>query len=145
MSDELAPGDHIFRHIKKSWIDDDFINPAAFTLRSIGNGQFEDGLSVNWVEYFGMKSAREAVTPLVKVLEGKGRKIGGQSRFAVLNVKRAIEAASQYTSIKIALHSEDLDQSHTLIKGYEQFNAQVAEAIHGVIIHHYAAKEEKTP
>jgi hypothetical protein len=42
---EVDPLHHIFRHIKKSWIDGDFIDPAAFRLANKG-GQFEEGLSV---------------------------------------------------------------------------------------------------
>jgi hypothetical protein len=79
---ELDHSHHIFRHIKKSWMDDGFIEPAAFRLRNEG-GQFERGLSVNWREYFQTPTPQDAIVPLRNILTGKGRKVGGESRFAL--------------------------------------------------------------
>jgi hypothetical protein len=44
---ELDPSHHFFRHIKKSWMDGEFVEPAAFRLRT-DDGRLEEGLSINW-------------------------------------------------------------------------------------------------
>jgi hypothetical protein len=134
--DDLAPADHLFRHIKKSWIDDGFIEPAAFRLSDKEMGKIDDGLSINWVEYFERSNPQEAIPPLVALLERK-RKIGKESRFALLNVQSAKDAAARYTPIQIVMDREELDASHALIKGYASYNDQVAEELQKVIIASY--------
>ena len=73
-------------------------------------------------------------------LEKKGRKIGGKSKFALLNVGTAKAAAAKYIAIAIVLDAEDDDPSHSLIKGYEAYNDQVAEELAKVVIDAYPAK-----
>ena len=136
---ELDHSHHFFRHIKKSWIDDDFIEPAAFRLRS-QDGQFEKGLSVNWVEHFAMPTPRDAIAPLRDILRKKGRTVGGESRFALLNVGEAKNAAAQYIPVAIVLDKEPDDPSHSLVTGYEAYNDQVAEELAKVIIDTYPAR-----
>src|SRR4051812_11323272 len=110
MSD-LDDSHHFFRHIKKSWIDGDFIEPAAFRLRTVA-GSFEEGLSINWVEYFCKPNPQDAIAPLREVLEGKGRAVGGELKFALLNVGKAKAAAAEYCHLAI-VHDEELnDPSH---------------------------------
>ena len=138
MSD-LDDAHHFFRHIKKSWIDGDFIEPAAFRLRA-QDGHFEEGLSINWVEYFGKPKPQDAIEPLRKVPEGKGRTIGGESKFALLNVAEAKAAAAEYTPVAIVRKEEKKDPSHALVKGYEAWNEQVAEALAKVVLHVFPAK-----
>ena len=138
-NDDLAPTDHFFRHIKKSWTDNGFIDPAAFRLSEKEINNPDDGLSINWVEYYGTSTPQEAVAPLVTVLEKK-RKIGGESRFALLNVRAAKDAAAPNTPIAIVMDREDVDPSHALVKGYASHNDQVAEALQKIIIASYQAK-----
>jgi hypothetical protein len=136
---ELDRSHHFFRHIKKSWMDNGFIEPAAFRLRNEG-GQFERGLSVNWLEYFKTPTPQDAIVPLRNIFAIKGRNVGGESRFALLNVGAAKDIAAQYTAILIVLDEEDNDPSHSLVKGYEAYNDQVAEELAKVIIATYPAK-----
>jgi hypothetical protein len=92
---ELAATDHIFRHIKKSWIDGDFIEPAAFRLRlHEDEHKSEKGLSVNWVEYFKKANPRDAIGPLIEILSKK-RDIRKTSIFAMLNIRQAKNAAAK--------------------------------------------------
>ena len=98
---EIDPSHHFFRHIKKTWMDGDFINPQAFRLRALKNGTLEDGLSVNWLEYFKTSTPEEAVAPLRKILIKKGRTVGSQSKFALLNVSDAKAAAAKYTPVAV--------------------------------------------
>lgn len=138
---ELDCAHHFFRHIGLQSIHDDFIDPAAFRLRTDKqNGQLEKGLSVNWLEYFQTSTPQEAITPLRDTLEGKGRKIGAKSKFALLNVGAAKNAAVKYTTVAIVHDKEGNDHSHCLINGYEAYNDQVAEALAKVIIGTFPAK-----
>jgi hypothetical protein len=130
---------HVFRHIKKSWTDGEFIDPAAFRLRR-EDGQFERGLSVNWLEYFQMPRPQEAIAPLRDILTRKGRTVGGESKFALLNVGAAKHAAAKYIPIAIVLDEEAGDPSHALVMGYEAYNVQVAEELQKVIIATYPAR-----
>jgi hypothetical protein len=136
---ELAPEHHIFRHIKQSWMDGDFIDPAAFRL-AVREGQLEPGLSVNWVEFFQRPAAMDAVAPLREILEKKGRKVGGNSKFAMLNVGAAKRAAALYAAVAIATDDDPEDPSHTQITGYTAFNSQVAEELAKVIITTFPVK-----
>jgi hypothetical protein len=135
---DLDHSHHFFRHIKKSWTDGDFIEPAAFRLRKEGE-QFEKGLSVNWREYFQEPMPQDAIARLRDILIGKGRRVGGESKFALLNVGQAKAAAAEYISVAIVLDEEDDDPSHSLVKGYEAYNDQVAEALAKVIIGTFSA------
>ncbi len=137
---DLDKDHHCFRHIKKSWLDGEFIEPAAFRLRTLDNGQLEDGLSINWVEYFNRPTPKEAVPPLRELLQMKGRTIGGESKFALLNAGRAKAAAAKFVKVEIVLDEEPDDPSHALVKGYQQFNDQVAEELAKVVIRSFAAK-----
>ena len=131
---------HFFRHIKKSWMDGDFIDPAAFRLRTKENGQLERGLSINWVEYFGKTTAQEVVRPLRTILIKKGRTIGGESKFVLLNVGAAKAAAAKFTPIAIITDEETNDPSHAMVTGYQLYNDQVAEELQKVIITSFPAK-----
>jgi hypothetical protein len=132
---ELENSHHFFRHIKKTSMQGDFIDPAAFRVR-IG---YETGLSVNWAEYFGRSDFKDAISPLKHILEAKGRRVGGQSRFALLNVGQAKEAASLHLAITVEHDPEPSDESHALVKGYdnEAYNDLVAEELASVIIQTY--------
>jgi len=136
---DLDHAHHFLRHIKKSWTDGDFIDPAAFRLRKEG-GQFEQGLSVNWLEYFQASAPQDAIAPLRDILIRKGRTVGGQSKFALLNVGAAKDAAATYTPVAIVLDEEPNDPSHSLVKGYEAYNDQVAEELAKVIIATFPAQ-----
>lgn len=136
---DLDRSHHFFRHIGASRIDGDFIDPSAFWLREEG-GQSEEGLSVNWLEYFKKSAPQDAIAPLRNILINKGRTVRRSSKFALLNVGAAKDAAARYTSVAIVLDEEENDPSHSLVKGYEAYNKQVAEELAKVIIDAYPAK-----
>lgn len=125
---ELDPSHHVFRHVKKSWMDGDFINFRAFRLRQDADGTFEDGLSVNWVEFFQKPRPQDAIGPLKQILAQK-RTIAPSSKFALLNVEGAKTAAGTYTSVSIVHDPEPDDPSHALIQGFALLNDQVAEEL----------------
>jgi hypothetical protein len=66
-----------------------------------------------------------------------GRRIGAESKFALLNIGAVKEAAAKYCIVTIALNEEEGDPSHSLIQGYEAFNELVAEEIRKIIIAAY--------
>ena len=92
---------------------------------------------MNWVEYFRKPTAQEAIPPLLEIFAKKGRKISqkSQSKFALLNVGTAKNAAAEYTTVAIVLDAEEHDPSHSLVKDYDEaLNEQVAEQLAKVII-----------
>lgn len=139
-STQLKPSDHFFRHIKKSWIDGDFVEPAAFRLRMENDGKIDKGLSINWVEYFRKPTPQEAIAPLVEILRKKGRTVNGGSRFALLKVEEAKNAAAKYTTVAVVLDKPKDDPSHALVTGYEKYNDQVAEELAKVVIKKFPPK-----
>jgi len=131
----LAPAHHIFRYVGGASIDGDFIDPAAFRRKKKQDGKLEDGLSVNWVEYFRTTSPAEAVPSLCDIFLKKGRTIGTTSKFALLNVGAAKKAAAKYAAVSIVLNAQINDPSHSLIKDYDEaLNEQVAEELQKVIM-----------
>jgi hypothetical protein len=140
---QLKPSDHFFRHIGKARIDGDFVDPAAFRLRTKDDGQIEKGLSINWVEYFQKPTPEDSIAALMKILLKKGRKVGGESRFALLNVGEAKNAAAKYTTVAVVFDEEKDDPSHALVTGYEKYNDQVAEELAKVIINKFSPNPSK--
>jgi hypothetical protein len=154
---ELDRDQHVFRHVKRSSMDGDFVEPAAFRLTP-KNGVLEDGLSVNWVEYFGKPTPHEAVALLREILIKKGRTVSGTSRFALLNVgavKDAAamyavfallnvgavkDAAAMYAVVSVATDDDPQDPSHTQITGQTAFNDEVAEGIATSVITTFPSK-----
>jgi hypothetical protein len=136
---DLDPSHHIFRYVGGASIDGDFIEPAAFR-RKVKDSKLEEGLSVNWVEYFKKATPKEAIAPLREIFDKKF-KIGATAKFALLNVGAAKTAAARYTAVSIVLDEQDDDPSHSLIKDYDEaFNNQVAEELQKVIIDSFPAK-----
>ena len=139
---ELDESQHIFRHIKKSWMDGDTVTFNAFLLREDEAGQvIERGLSVNWVEYFKKDTPQQAIPELRATFEQKGRGVGGQSRFALLNVGAVHLAAAEAkcTPVSVILDAPD-DPSHASIEGYTAYNYQMALELSKVVIDSYPAK-----
>jgi hypothetical protein len=140
LADEIDDADHIFRYVGGGAIDGDFIEPAAFR-RKIKDGKLEEALSVNWVEWFRMSTPREAVQPLRDVFLKKDFRVGPTSRFALLNVGGAKHAAAKYAAVSIILDEQPDDQSHALVKDYDEaLNEQVAEELAKAIIATYPTK-----
>jgi hypothetical protein len=138
---DLDPSHHIFRYVGGGSIEGDFIDPAAFR-RKTKDGKLEEGLSVNWVEYFQKSTPKEAIAPLREIFEKKKFRIGATSKFALLNVGAAKAAAARYTSVSIVMDAQENDPSHSLIRDYDEaFNDQVAEELQKVIIDSFSAKQ----
>lgn len=119
-------------------MDGDFIDSAAFRL-AIKDGELEKGLSINWVEYFGKPHPRDVIAPLRMILSKK-RTIGGQSKFALLNVGAVKAAAARYAAVAVVRDEEPEDLSHALVIGYDDYNDQVSEEIRKVVIDTFPAK-----
>jgi hypothetical protein len=135
---ELHPLHHIFRHVGAARIHGDFIEPAAFRRKKEQDGKLEEGLSVNWVEYFQKVTPENAILPLCDIFAKKNRKVGARSRFALLNVAEAKKAAAKYTNVSIVLDEKDDDPSHSLVRDYDEaLNDQVAEELQKVILAAY--------
>jgi hypothetical protein len=96
---------------------------------------------VNWVEWFGTPTPEEAVQPLRNVFIRKGFTVGATSKFGLLNVAAAKVAASKYAAVSIVLDKQPNDESHSLVKDYDEaLNDQVAEQLHKAMITSYPTK-----
>ena len=132
-------------------MDGNFVDPAAFRLRRHAKNLtgFEDGLSVNWVEFFQKADPSQATVNTCEILRANGRTVGINSGFALLNVGALKTAAARY--VQVAVVQDEIppsegkpgDSSHSLVTGYESKNEEVAEEIHKVIIHMYPAAPVK--
>ena len=141
---DLDPSHHIFRYIGGGSIAGDFIDPAAFR-RKMKDGKMEEGLSVNWVEYFEKATPEEAIAPLRQIFDVKTFKIGTTAKFALLNVASAKNATAKYANVSIVLDEQENDLSHSLIRDYDEaFNDQIAEELQKVIIDSFPAKQSST-
>jgi hypothetical protein len=139
---ELDPSHHIFRHVGGASIDGDFIDPA-FRRKIKDDGKMEDGLSVNWFEYFQKPTYEEAIPPLCAIFAKKNRKVGTTSKFALLNVGQAKKAAAKYAAVSIVLDAKPDDPSHSVVKDYEEaLNDQVAEELQKVMIAAYPPRQK---
>jgi hypothetical protein len=137
---DLDPSHHIFRYVGGGSIAGDFIDPAAFR-RKVKDGKLEEGLSVNWVEYFDKATPKEAIPPLREIFDKKKFKIGATAKFALLNVGAAKTAAAKYASVSIVLNAQGDDPSHSLIRDYDEaLNDEVAEELQKIIIDSFPAK-----
>src|SRR5260370_41830236 len=113
-----TPPNYIFPQVGAARKQDILINPAAFRRKKKEDGKIEEGLSVNWVEYFQKATPQEAIPLLRDTFVRKGRKVGTTSKFALLNVGAAKTAAMKYATVAIVLNAQDDDKSHSLIKVY---------------------------
>src|SRR5260370_34483177 len=112
---EVPSDDHVLRHVTASAIDGDFVDPSAYRLKTLPGGTMEEGLSVNWAEYFKKATLAETVPLVVTALEGKGRTIRRTHKLAGINVGRAVAAASAYVAIRFIKDPEPKDPSHALV------------------------------
>jgi hypothetical protein len=83
---------------------------------------------------------QDVIARLRDILIRKGRSVGGESKFALLNVGQAKAAAAEYIPVAIILDEEGDDPSHSMVTGYEAYNDQVAEALAKVILATFAAQ-----
>lgn len=83
MKGELIPdSDHASRHVSAtSILSDGRVSGQAFRRRAE-----EDYLSINWVEYFGQIDRSDALREVRNALLAKGRAVGKNSKFAVINI-----------------------------------------------------------
>jgi hypothetical protein len=140
---DLDPLHHIFRHVGGSQIHDTFIEPAAFRRKKKG-GKLEDGLSVNWVEYFKKTTPEQAVPLLCEIFAKKNYKVGANSRFALLNVEQAKKAAAKHANVSVVLDPQEDDPSHSEVRNDDEalnddevLNVKIAEELQKVIITTY--------
>ena len=116
----LPDDNHVARYCPKGKQTDDR-QPAvtAFYL----NKENDDGLSVNWIEYFGLPTFLEAIEKVREAMRGKAYTIKKSGLFALINVGAARKAAYANYGRQIQVRSdpkpEENDLSHSLIVGYQ--------------------------
>ena len=138
MNEPLPDRDHIARYCKPSAVDErGHPMASAFWIRA-----GEHDLSVNWLEYFGVRGGRgaiaereAAVSRVRETLRSKGFRLRHNGRFALLNVgevKTAIRRA-----FGRSLHVNHLpladDASHAGILGYTGEDRMIAAEIRAMV------------
>jgi len=76
--DNLPDDHHIVRYVRPSLVEDETVDGSAFLLRP-----GENGLSVNWLEIFGVSDENSQLSEVRRLLRLEPAKNG---RFAKLNV-----------------------------------------------------------
>ena len=114
---------HVVRYCSGSQHGGGKILPTAFQLRRPD----ETYLSVNWLEYFGLKTFDAALERICADKRGLGFSIRHTGRFAVLNagIVRSTSADSDnlsgiVRSLTVTHLPEVGDESHAGIGGYQQ-------------------------
>ena len=114
---------HVARYCSGSQHDGGKVLPTAFQLRRPG----ETYLSVNWLEYFGLKTFDAALARICADKRSLGFSIRHTGRFAVLNagIVRSISVDSDdlsgiVRSLTVIHLPEVGDESHSGIDGYQQ-------------------------
>ena len=138
MNEPLPDRDHVARYCKPSTVDErGHPMASAFGMRA-----GENHLSVNWLEYFGVRGGRggisereAAVSRLREMLRSKDFRLRPNGRFALLNVgevKTAIRRA-----FGRSLHVNHLpladDASHAGILGYTEEDRMIAAEIRAMV------------
>jgi hypothetical protein len=127
---ELDDLDHVFRHLKMTWVQDDFVDPDAFRRRP----EDVNGISVDWVEYFGQATPRDAVTHVRAAHLAKGRRVGGQSKYGLLNVGKTKAGLLGHCALSFFNPQDPNDPSHSFIDGTAVDDDIAAELIGRTII-----------
>jgi len=115
----LSPDDHIVRYVGGSLIrDDGSVLGEAFRLRP--NRPEESGLSVNWLEIFGLDRQNQ----LAEVRRLFRMQRGTTGRFAEMNVGRVLDSLAEELESAGAIHKplpkegiHEPDPSHAEIVG----------------------------
>ena len=94
MTDEPLPDEHhVVRHCRPSCVGtDDLPTPAAFYLRPD-----EPYLSVNWLEYFGLRNTHDAVGKIRESFMAHGFGLGKRAKFASLQIDDIKRTLRQHT------------------------------------------------
>lgn len=102
--------------------------PEAFALREI-DGQLEDGLSVNWVEYFDGTYDKRVIRAIQSMRAA--RPIGKNSAFAVGQVATIKRVSNSFSrkKIKVVYAPTAHNLSHALIKHLAPNDLALMEAL----------------
>ena len=135
--DRLPDKDHISRYCKFTSLVNDQPSRASFMLRPD-----EEFLSVNWLEYFGLKDCQEQMS---QVRQNITLNLTPRAKFAVLNVGNVInyvrENGPDNRALSVFHEPEEDDPSHSGIHGYGFEDDWVADLIAEVVQETHPAKE----
>jgi len=135
--DRLPDKDHISRYCKFKSLVNDQPSGASFMLRTD-----DEFLSVNWLEYFGLKDCQEQMS---QVRQNIRLNLAPRAKFAVLNVGNVInyvrENGPDNRVLSVFHEPEEDDPSHSGIHGYGFEDDWVADLIAEVVQETHPAKE----
>lgn len=134
MKEKIIPdSDHVARYCKPSTIDGDEIQATAFFLRPE-----EPDLSVNWLEFFKLKSREKEISEIQKIYSRKFKKVSSNARIAVLNVgetKIKVLESEDKRNLKFKHNPLQEDPSHSSIYDMRPNAEEIAELILSVVDH----------
>ena len=119
----LPDDDNVVRYCPKGKQTEDR-KPAvtAFYLNKEG----DDGLSVNWIEYFRLPALAEALASVRSVMKGKNYTLRKSGLFALINVGGARKAALKNYNRQLQITHDpkphENDYSHSTVVGYRAKN-----------------------
>lgn len=125
MIGELLPdADHVARYCKPSAVDDTGL-PMAVAFKPREDDQY---LSVNWLEYFGVRESVAAVQHVRDVFRNKDFSLRSRGRFVVINVGSAKVIVREALGKQLRIDHQPLenDPSHAGIHGYGADDLAVA-------------------
>lgn len=135
--DPLPDEDHISRYCKFKSLVNDQPSGASFMLRTD-----DEFLSVNWLEYFGLKDCQEQMS---QVRQNIRLNLAPRAKFAVLNVGNVInyvrENGPDNRVLSVLHEPEEDDPSHSGIHGYGFEDDWVADLIAEVVQEIHPARE----
>ena len=128
-NDPIPPPDHIARYCSfKRLSADGSPTYFAFQLKPT-----ENYLSVNWLEYLGQSTHKQAIDEIKQVLRHKGFDVRPSGKFAVLNVEQVCKYVANQTNeertLSVLHKPEPLDNSHSGVFGLRQEENQVVETL----------------
>lgn len=95
MKNEPVPdSDHVARYCGGASLDNGQVSGASFKLKVKADGNLQEYLSVNWLEYLGKKNRAAEISEIRRVLATK-MKLGSTAKLAVLQVGEVKEYVAQ--------------------------------------------------
>lgn len=138
--DKIPDPHHIARYCKPTDIEDDQILATAFKLR-----EFDNSLSVNWLEFLNCPSREKEIAELRNILSTK-LTVRSRAKIAVLNVgevhNKVLTESPNNLNIEILHDPSGHDQSHAGIYNLRYDDELVAELILETIREAYPARQK---
>lgn len=142
MKDDPIPDtDHIARLCQPKTIEDGQIQGSAFMLK-LDKG--EEGLSVNWLEFFNCSSREYEIDEIRNVYSLKFNRIGLRAKIAIINVgevrEKVLTKTEDRRNLEVLHDPKEDDPSHSEIYNTTPDDILIAEMILETVHEAYPAR-----